>query len=254
MKIKNSSGTVSTVGAGVSATGWLTDSNTWTYSSVDGPTGIISVNADMTGSIGIGDRVKLTQTTVKYFIVTAVGAFSGGATLITVYGGTDYTLANAAISLTYYSHMKSPLGFPVDPAKWTVVLADTSNRAQASPTATTWYNLGSLSISLPIGCWHVEYQVTGHWQYTSAAIDHSLLVTLSTANNSESDTGFTYKRTLRQSSVAAFEYIVASRRKTLLLASKTAYYLNAKTDDTTSTIAFDNDLVPLTITARCAYL
>lgn len=41
--------------------GWISDPNTWTYSSVDGPTGIMSINADMTLRIRPGMRLKYNQ-------------------------------------------------------------------------------------------------------------------------------------------------------------------------------------------------
>ena len=110
-----------TGGGGGGGGNWTSDSNTWTFSSADSPTFVISVNADMTALITAGTQIQLTQSaTVKYFIVTAVGAYSGGATLITVYGGTDYTLANSAITSPNYSYAKAPTGFPLSPAKWTV--------------------------------------------------------------------------------------------------------------------------------------
>lgn len=96
-------GDAGAVGSGAAADGWVDASETWTYSSADGPTGVFTVAADVTGKYSPGMRVKLTQTTVKYFIITAVSTFTGGNTTITVYGGTDYTLANAAISANYYS-------------------------------------------------------------------------------------------------------------------------------------------------------
>jgi hypothetical protein len=40
-----------------------------------------------------GDKIKLTQTTVKYFYIVGVAN-----TLLTVTGGSDYTVANAAIT------------------------------------------------------------------------------------------------------------------------------------------------------------
>ncbi len=101
-------------GGGATTDGWSPDiTNTWSYSSADAPTFVISINADMTAVLSIGMRLRLTQTTVKYFIVTAVGAYSGGNTLVSVYGGVDYTLANAAISTPYYSTAKAPIGFPM---------------------------------------------------------------------------------------------------------------------------------------------
>lgn len=234
---------------------WLFDINTWSYSSADAPTFVISINSDMTTVLSPGMRIKLTQTTEKYFIVTAVGSFSGGATLVTVYGGTDYTLANAAITSPYYSTAKAPFGFPLDPTKWTEIVLDTSNNTQASPVQNTWYNLGSVNLSIPIGTWHVRYQTAlGVDQGTATGV--SAYCTLSTANNSESDADFTAHVEWDGSSQNNL-YIVGhiAVSKFLALASKTAYYLNTRT--TLSGIADVYNQGARTkniIEAVCAYL
>ncbi|RPI89755.1 MAG: hypothetical protein EHM40_20045, partial [Chloroflexi bacterium] len=171
--------------------GWTAGTGTWSYSSADDPTFVISVDNDQTALIGVGDRVKYTQATggTKYGIVTAVGAYSGGVTLITIYGGTDYNLENEAISNPYYSHVKNPFGFPPSPAKWSESLADTTQRSRATPTQNTWYNAGTLSLALPIGVWEVELQATFGVVENSAS--SNCWITLSTANNSESNTAMT---------------------------------------------------------------
>lgn len=85
-----------------STDGWTTDSGaTWTYASAT------TINVADGTLFQKGDRIKLTQTTAKYFIVVGV---SGN--VITVTGGTDYTVANAAITTQQYSHQANPLGFP----------------------------------------------------------------------------------------------------------------------------------------------
>lgn len=82
--------------------GWITDSGTtWTYASSS------TINVANGTLFQKGDRIKLTQTTAKYFVVTGV---SGN--VITVSGGTDYTVANAAITTQQYSHEANPLGYP----------------------------------------------------------------------------------------------------------------------------------------------
>lgn len=68
---------------------------------ITNPTGI-----DWTTYLRKGDKIKLTQTTVKYFYVTGVTS-----TTLSITGGSDYTLTNAAISEFYYSK-GDPLGFP----------------------------------------------------------------------------------------------------------------------------------------------
>mgnify|MGYP006921390673 FL=1 len=260
--IIDDAGTV--VGPLVQQSGWMPGTGTWSYSSADSPTFVISVNADMTGIISVGMRIKLTQTTVKYFIVTAVGAYSAGATLITVYGGTDYTLANAAITLPYHSSMKSPLGFPVDPNKWTVTTSDTGNAAKATPTMATWYGGAGLSptgasISIPIGAWFVEYAATVDMTATLAAVGTvGGRITLSTANNSESDA------IMSKSFATVFPIVTGgvlrvpfslSPAKKLVLASKTTHYLNIYANVSVITaLNVRGDLFTTVISARCAYL
>lgn len=244
--------------------GWIGGIGTWSYSSADSPTFVISINADVTGYIGVGMRIKLTQTTDKYFIVTAVGAYSGSATLVTVYGGTDYTLANAAITSPYYSQAKAPFGFPTSPAKWTVTASDTGNAAKATPTAATWYGGALLtptgaSISIPIGAWYVEYGATVDMTATLAAVGTvGGRVTLSTANNSESDAS------MSKSFSTVFPIITGgvlrvpfnlSPVKKLVLTSKTTYYLNMYANVSVITaLNMRGDLFTTVISATCAYL
>ena len=225
-----------------SLSGWTPDTNTWSYSSADSPTFIISVNADMTAKIGVGNRIKLTQTSAKYFIVTAVGAFGGGATLITVYGGTDYTLANAAISSPFYSRVKAPFGFPTDRAKWTVTTSTTDSPAKSSAASSTWYGGSGLtptgpSIDLPIGSWRVFYRVVVDFTSNLAAVTNmGCRATLSTANNTESDaeltSGFTNTLPISATALQRATYV---SEKVIVVASKTSYFLNVLTGNAAGT-------------------
>lgn len=234
--------------------GWIAGSGTWSYSSADSPTFVISINADVTALIGVGDRIKLTQTTTKYFIVTAVGSFSGGVTLVTVYGGTDYTLANAAISSPYYSHAKAPFGFPLDPAKWTITFTDTTNRSQATPTAGTYYNLGSESLAIHIGAWKVELQCLAGVTDNSATAN-SVRVALSTANNSASDNSMLAQVTVAGASGNLIAISTVALGRFLTLVSKTTYYINvACTIAGAESIDFYNATSTMTLRAICAYL
>jgi len=83
--------------------GWQDANETWAYASAS----TITIPAGGAAKYAKGDKIKLTQTTVKYFYVVGVAD-----TVLTVTGGSDYTVANAAITLNYYSHVSSPIGFP----------------------------------------------------------------------------------------------------------------------------------------------
>lgn len=237
--------------------GWTADANTWSYSSADAPTFVISINANMTGTLNVGDKIKLNQSGNKYFIVTAVGSYGGGATLITVYGGTDYTLANAAISSPYYSHAKSPIGFPLSPAKWTVTVTNTSTHTQTNPTASTWYNLGTITIDIPIGVWEVTYDA--YVDSVETGSDTNVNVTLSTANNTESDATRTMAFGISAAPKASNGKIeIASNfQKTfpVTLASKTTHYLNEKVNVfTVDSLALLGAISTTSIRAECVYL
>lgn len=236
--------------------GWTAGTGTWSYSSADSPSFVISINADVTALIGVGQRIKLTQTTVKYFIVTAVGAYGGGATLVTVYGGTDYTLANAAITSPYYSNIKAPFGFPMTPAKWTVTLTDSSDRTQATPTANTWYNVGSLSLAMPIGVWKLRYQALASCTSTAAQTGSNCFVTLSTANNTQSDSDLTAIVGAVGASATWNNFVSAIKEKLMTLTSKTTYYVNIKTSNANmaSITLYNSTFYPLRVELECAYL
>lgn len=85
------------------ADGWTPVSDSWTYASAS----TITVPSGAAALYQKGDRIKFTQTTVKYFVVVAVAD-----TLLTVAVNTDYTVANAAISAISYSHQANPVGYP----------------------------------------------------------------------------------------------------------------------------------------------
>lgn len=244
------------IGSGGSSNGWVDGTGTWSYVSADSPSFVCNVPDADAALFSVGTRFSLTQTTEKFFIVTAKGSPSGGYTPCTIYGGTDYTLANAAITSPKWSNVKAPLNFPLDPTKWTVIVTDTSGRTQASPTADVWYNLGTTNsqISIPIGAWDVSYKVAPYAVKSSATINVSFC-TLSTANNSESDsewTGYVYNQGASANLVTAATVFVS---KPLVLAAKATYYLNAKTSQSSvTTLGFDNVSAKMFIRAKCAYL
>lgn len=242
--------------------GWFLPGGSWSYSSADAPTFVVSVNADMTGTLSAGMRIRLIQTTSKYFIVTNVGSYSGGATLITLYGGTDYVLANASISGVYASPAKAPLGFPNDPDKWTVSIITTDTPAKASPTASTWYGGTGLSptgpsIDLPIGSWRVFYRNFVQVDITLVAVNTvGMRATLSTANNSESDIELstTYSITLPIGTDVL--KVECWAEKFISVASKTTYYLNIFTGTgSVTTLSMNPGAVfKNIIKAVCSYL
>jgi hypothetical protein len=87
--------------------GWIDSTQTWTYASST----TFTVSGDVTAQFVTGTKIKLTQTTAKYFYVTGA-TYGAPNTTVTVTGGSDYSLANASITSPMYSYMSNPQGFP----------------------------------------------------------------------------------------------------------------------------------------------
>ncbi|MBI5305531.1 MAG: hypothetical protein HY868_25605 [Chloroflexi bacterium] len=87
--------------------GWISDAATWTYASAT----TFTISGDVRTKFPKGAKIKLTQTTVKYFYVINA-TYSAPNTTITVAAGSDYSLANAAITSPAYSYAEIPQGFP----------------------------------------------------------------------------------------------------------------------------------------------
>lgn len=240
--------------------GWITGSNSWSCISTDAPIYNVLINANVTGTIGIGNRILLNQSGQnKFFLVHGV-AITGSNTYLNLYGGTDYSLVSGGFANQAYSPIKEPFGFPLNPAKWTETATDTGNAAKASPTANTWYGGTGLSptgisIIAPIGVWNVNIKALVEVQTPATQQSYGVRWTFSTANNSESDATWTNQGLGMQPAVLGFMRWPAVVNKLLTLASKTTYYLNILTGQTSViSINVRGDIATTTIELVCAYL
>jgi hypothetical protein len=87
--------------------GWIPANETWTYASAT----TVTTPGDVTAKYPIGTKIKMTNSGVKYFYVTAA-SYGAPNTTLTLTAGTSYTVANAAITLNYYSYASTPQTFP----------------------------------------------------------------------------------------------------------------------------------------------
>jgi hypothetical protein len=178
-------------------------------------------------------------------------AFSTNTT-ITVYGGTDYDLANAAITSPYYSPVKAPFGFPLDPTKWTAILTDTLDRNQTSPLANSVYNLGTISLSIPLGVWDLDFQMLLDFNKASGAAAFGTCG-ISTSNSSFSDNALKGGSWAPDAS-SPRSIAQINRAKTLVLAAKTTYYVVASVNINSSNLDIRGDLATTVVRAISAYL
>lgn len=83
--------------------GWISVNETWTYAS---PT-TINVPSGATLNYNKGGKLKIIQNTTKYFYIIKVED-----NLLTITGGSDYTLTNDTITEAFYSNIQNPQDFP----------------------------------------------------------------------------------------------------------------------------------------------
>lgn len=258
-------------------TGWIPVTSKWEIAVIDGATatGTSMTSFDVRGqatTMGAGDFVRYTNNgAVKYGIIHQKDAYQAsvpGRTRIHVYGGTQYIGVAGQVTDISISHERSPVGFDRTQSKWTATMTDTSSRTQASPVQNTWYNLTAMTIDVPIGAWRaiahaymfVDGQpVTGSLNIVTVANEAA---TLSTANNSESNTDssatVTAVFTLNQTASATvtiqarLSFFVETQ---LLVTAKTTHFLNIRTTSASqASISLRGDVNPTTIKLVSAYL
>lgn len=70
-------------------------------------------SGDQTSVFKVAKKLRIKQTTLKYFIVTASSYNAGtNTTTVTITGGSDYSLANAALTEVLISELDYPDGWP----------------------------------------------------------------------------------------------------------------------------------------------
>ena len=142
--------------------GWISFSQSLTFSSADSPEYSLTVSGDYHTVIYPGCRMMLTvNSTVGYYIVEQSSySSSTGLTTITLLSALtnsspDFPIASGnTISSVYYALPKTnPAGFPTDPKKWQIIYKSNTNQ-YSTPTNKLFWSPGA-NISVPIGIWDV---------------------------------------------------------------------------------------------------
>ncbi len=142
-------------------------------------------------------------------------------------------------------------------SKWAVIASngqelkttDSVDRTETGPTASTWYNTGTISLTLTPGIWDLGYYVVFEINDSGDIIGGQ--VTLSTANNSESDSELTTEVKDYAAGAARNTHNSMMRSKRVRLSANTTYYLNGLTNVASLTnFIFLNSSIPALIRAR----
>jgi len=250
------------ISTGSSITDWAASGETWTYASTTTHSntnttysGTFTITGDKTSKYSAGMRIRFVQTSTKYAIITKV-SYSSPNTTVTIFLGTDYSLANAAITSPYYSTVKAPFGFPLDPSKWVVSISSTSDRA-GSLTPLTWTQ--AETIALPLGVWNVSWSCLLGIKNSGGFPDKLGAGFGPTTAVAPADADFGSRASCYGSAVTPYtRQNLSVIPKTLTLAAAASYYLNftilASGGITTSLFSCYGSEQPTIIRAECVYL
>lgn len=185
-----------------------------------------NASAGFTADSPFGGQANGTNSsTLDYGIVQKDDFATNTTVVIQVAEGCTIPTTGGVTSVAY-SSQKSPFGFPGARGKWQLTTLLRVAGSQASPAVGTWYNLGNLQLALPIGEWDARYfeEIT---VTAGAGQNLSVITTLSTANNSESDS--TFSATLQTQSTLTNNTATLGMAGQLSATVQTAYFINAKT-------------------------
>jgi hypothetical protein len=237
-----------TIGLACADNGWIAQNENWTYAGADGPIFYINTNGGHEYSDGM--RINLTQNgNISYFIITNINE-----TVLSCYGGSDYKLTNDPILRESYSMMKAPLGFPLDPAKWSIVKESTTDTFTTYPAPYQWYP--SFNCTIPQGSWRVSYSVLPYiWRVNSGFSTWCCGLSTSPSTFSNPEYHILQKTYLYAGTVAPQVFVWTQKSFTMDLAKKTNWYVIYSTaQPDIMQVGVHNAAINGRIEAECAYL
>lgn len=189
-------------------------------------------------------------TLTKYGVIVYPPYTVSGYTNLLLYMGTDYTGVATAITNPKVSSNRAPKGFPVSSAKWTERYASYGTVTQASPVASTYYNMGGISLIAPVGKWDMRIQWCSYSGPTSAV--SSMLTGISTLLTGMSD--------IELSDYAYSNYggvtLAGTNRSRpgVVVPTPTNYYLLAVTQAVSSNMYLYGPIGGIIIEFKCAHI
>ena len=246
--------------------GWIPANETWTYVSVDDPSGTFKVNADVTTKYYKGMRLRMTNGGHQIDgIVTLVGPYGGtetGYTYVTFLHKIDptdslalYLMANSAITNNFYSHEKVPAGFSIAPENWQIKVSSIS-RTVTGASAGTYYAC-STTKDIPIGKWKYDLhgQLGVRFLHTSTGTaDTFVYVGLSSSSGSITEQSASYGvRRYNVSGSVSFETRWIRTQGNLNLSAKTTHYVVGRATDSITDL-WIGSYGPFEIVLTCEYL
>lgn len=151
----------------------------------------LTVTGDKTAYFKAGQKIKFTQdASTKYAIITYVET-SDGNTILTVYGGTDYTISANSITSARLAKVNRPYDFNCNEEKWTISI-DFAIYTRSSPVENTLYYTGN-SFNGEKGSWKYKGRIGGACSHSAGSGYMKILASESSSSDVNSILRFTNK-------------------------------------------------------------
>lgn len=141
--------------------GWTPAEETWTRTANT----TFTVSGDLTAKFGKGTRIKVTDTTTKYFVV-AGSSHAAGTTTVTITAGSDHVLA-ANPTVRWYSYAVNPQGYP---NRFTWAPGYTGFSANPSGGLAQFFVIGNMCYLIHERASGTSNAATSTWTITGAPI------------------------------------------------------------------------------------
>lgn len=229
--------------------GWYEIASAFSYSSWNNKTKTAVISSEnLTDTLSVGMKVKFTQNSVtKYAIITAITSSA-----ITLFMGTDYTLENTSINGFYFSMLKAPFDFPMNPEKWELSFVRSSNDVYSTVTTANYYGGANNQLTVPVGAWEIEYNYTIQFTSASTTCYSRLALSQSSSEMTEGSLTSNFVIPLTSGTFASQRFV---NSKIYNLTTPTTFYLLFKNDIAYSNLYFvGSSTQPSWIRAKCIYL
>jgi hypothetical protein len=178
---------------------------------------------------------SVTAGTTNYGIIMAQ-TFSTNTTYTIQIPEGETLPTTGGIGTVSYSTQKTPYGFPGQRGKWDLFTRLNIDTAKGTATGGTWYNNSgtsdALKLNVPVGTWSLGYSCTFGGYDAGVTSVGDMKITLSTANNTESDTMFTSFASIEAPSGTIGMRASVYRKNSVTLSAAADYYLNVTSSTT----------------------
>jgi hypothetical protein len=201
-----------------------TDLNTTNANNLTAQNGATTVASAPWGNRGL-------SSTLDYGLVMSV---SGSTATVQVPEGCTIPTTGGVTSVAY-STQANPYGWVSDKGRWEVAYFSLTNNDKTSAiTASTWYNINSITMIEPIGQWSIDATFSGAITHASTGY-LNLSVCISTGASSDSHS-IIARGTQLASSQTENAFFYAQRKATHATTTATTWYLNALSHVSSATL------------------